>query len=255
MAMHIKVPGKLLNGGATATAKYNWTDAAEIKWGKTWSYSDDNITKIESADSYIKLRLENAKYGSIISSYQGVLNGWINTQTWHVNCYFGVIMKYTFDDKEACDDFLNWMKTAPSNQRNIFINCNLAFDNTWNDYQQLKTVRTSDTVVYATLPHQIGKVNESNYVGGAWYQLDNIGQHPLTCTLELEFFDPWFNDPEMQGFGSAPDVETAAVYYRKLFKRLKPVTATKTLYCNSYILNYLTDEDKKIATDKGWTLA
>ena len=36
---------------------------------------------------------------------------------------------------------------------------------------------------------------------------------------------------------------------------LKPVTTTKTLTLGSTNLALLTDEDKKIATDKGWTLA
>ena len=36
---------------------------------------------------------------------------------------------------------------------------------------------------------------------------------------------------------------------------LKPVTTTQTVTLGSTLLAKLTDEDKKIATDKGWTLA
>lgn len=41
----------------------------------------------------------------------------------------------------------------------------------------------------------------------------------------------------------------------KHFKSLNSITTTKTLKLGSNMLSQLTDEDKKIATDKGWTLA
>ena len=42
----------------------------------------------------------------------------------------------------------------------------------------------------------------------------------------------------------------------KIFKEgLEPVTTTQTITLGSTLLAKLTDEDKKIATDKGWTLA
>ena len=40
-----------------------------------------------------------------------------------------------------------------------------------------------------------------------------------------------------------------------LFKSLATITTTKTITLGSTLLAKLTDEDKKIATDKGWTLA
>ena len=40
-----------------------------------------------------------------------------------------------------------------------------------------------------------------------------------------------------------------------LFKSLATITTTKTITLGSKLLAKLTDEDKKIATDKGWTLA
>ena len=41
----------------------------------------------------------------------------------------------------------------------------------------------------------------------------------------------------------------------KWFAELPTITTTKTLTLGSKVLAKLTDEDKKIATDKGWTLA
>ena len=40
-----------------------------------------------------------------------------------------------------------------------------------------------------------------------------------------------------------------------IIEDLQPTTTTKTLTLGSTLLSQLTDEDKKIATDKGWTLA
>ena len=40
-----------------------------------------------------------------------------------------------------------------------------------------------------------------------------------------------------------------------MFNNLGTITTTNTLTLGSYALSQLTDEDKKIATDKGWTLA
>ncbi len=41
----------------------------------------------------------------------------------------------------------------------------------------------------------------------------------------------------------------------EMFKNLPTITETKTISLGSTLLNKLTNEDKKIATDKGWTLA
>ena len=41
----------------------------------------------------------------------------------------------------------------------------------------------------------------------------------------------------------------------KLFNKLETITSTQTITLGSTLLAKLTDEDKKIATDKGWTLA
>ena len=74
-------------------------------------------------------------------------------------------------------------------------------------------------------------------------------------------------------FGSCPKLETIEVFningdltiskcpninYESLIgliNNLVPTTTTKTLTLGSDLLAKLTDEDKKIATDKGWTLA
>ena len=41
----------------------------------------------------------------------------------------------------------------------------------------------------------------------------------------------------------------------KMFNRLAKVTNSPVIQLGTYALSLLTDEDKKIATDKGWTLA
>ena len=253
--MFIKVPGGLLNGGATATARYNYSNVAQIKWDRQLKLQNDNITIVEHKCSYYKLRLDGVTYRDVVVAYQGNINGWIVTTTWHCNLQTGMILKYTFDKKEDCDKFETFIKTNPI--ATIYANCNQTLTTNSNGYQTLKYKRVNDTVIYCTFSRysKIGRINETGEIGFAWIQLARIGEYGLTCTLEIEFFDPYFNDDELQGFMSAPDKETAAKYYEILFKRLKTTTSTQTFYLNGLMLNYLNDDVKKIATDKGWTLA
>ena len=57
------------------------------------------------------------------------------------------------------------------------------------------------------------------------------------------------------------DCQTPLGYYGSrdwildIFNKLSTITTTKTLTLGATLLAKLTDEDKKIATDKGWTLA
>ena len=53
---------------------------------------------------------------------------------------------------------------------------------------------------------------------------------------------------------SALGISTREVLVR-MFERLDQITTTSTIVLGSYALSQLSDEDKKIATDKGWTLA
>ena len=96
-------------------------------------------------------------------------------------------------------------------------------------------------------------------------------------TYQLSYVNPWkdtyveLRQVYMQGFkyydveGSAQIVPLSYILGNDYalnrenivnwFKQLSTITTTATIQVGSKILALLTDEDKKIATDKGWTLA
>lgn len=249
--MHIKVPGKFLNGGATATALYNYTTNAQLNFDRTLT-SSDSYELLEHKNSYYKFKLTNQSFSSIITNYPGLINGWINLTTGNSNAYLGYIIKITFDDKTQCDDYIN--RLLKTSKAKAWGNKTLSLSGVTGGYYGCKYIRTNDTTIYIGQNTKIGKINE-DAIGGCWYQFDTIGAFNLTGTIEIEFYDPFFNDPELCGFYKAPNVEEASKYWVKLFKKLKVVTTTQTINLGSTLLAKLTDEDKKIATDKGWTLA
>ena len=249
--MHIKVPGKLLNGGATATALYNYTTNAQLNFDRTLGSIDD-YELLEHKNSYYKFKLTNQSFSKIITNYPGLINGWINLKTGNSNAYLGYIIKITFDDKTQCDNYIN--NILKSSKAKAWGNKTLSLSGVTGGYYECKYIRTNDNIIYISQNTKIGKIDD-NAIGGCWYQFDTVGASEFTGTLEIEFYDPFFNDPDLCGFYKAPNVQEASKYWIKLFKKLKSVSTTQTIYVGDNILSLLTDEDKKIATDKGWTLA
>ena len=248
--MHIKVPGKLLNGGATATALYNYTTNAQLNFDRTLGSIDD-YELLEHKNSYYKFKLTNQSFSQIITNYPGLINGWINLRTGNSNAYLGYIIKITFDDKTQCDNYIN--NILKSSKAKAWGNKTLSLSGVTGGYYECKYIRTNDTI-YISQNTKIGKIDD-NAISGCWYQFDTVGAFTFTGTLEIEFYDPFFNDPDLCGFYKAPNAQEASKYWVQLFKKLKSVSTTQTIYVGDNILSLLTDEDKKIATDKGWTLA
>ena len=250
--MQIKIPAELLNAGATATALYNWTTNAQLDFDRTLGSIDD-YELISHENSYYKLRLSNQGFSNIITNYPGVIHNWITLNMVASNAYLGYVIRITFDTKTQCDTYITNIlkKTSYSKAYN---SQTLSLTGITGGYFTCKYVRTNDNTVYIAQDTKIGRIND-NAISGCWYQFDTVGAMKISGTLEIEFYDPFFNDSDLYGFYKAPNAEEASKFWVKLLKKLKPVTTTQTINVGFYVLAQLSDEDKKIATDKGWTLA
>ena len=84
-----------------------------------------------------------------------------------------------------------------------------------------------------------------------WSNCISVG--PISCP-NLRVIKNWTNLQTSLNLSACAKLSRETLV--KLFNdTLEPVTTTQTITLGSTLLAKLTDEDKKIATDKGWTLA
>ena len=243
---HLKItPGSVKGCSITSLANYNWVYDSTIKdlnivQGQT---GDNGITveKVATTDRSITLRYHGTatadiallsasciRYGSNqhIDGIAHILEDKYNNAKslkYVVNFAAklkngtGVIGQWT--DQQRFNDkgyyFRKWYTNLYSSQT-VFLN----FIN--------GIVVPKDTTIDITIMYEVGhlfdRIEESFAVSGT-----NNTEAVNACTRQ-DLLDNYIN-------------------------RLHKTTTTKTLTLGSTLLAKLTDEDKKIATDKGWTLA
>ena len=108
-----------------------------------------------------------------------------------------------------------------------------------------KTIVRKDNIIYvrACLTPEI--IKSWDCIGiDQYYSGNGI---PVVCTKwQVWWVSPTFTDEQ--------NLTMTREHIIEMFNRMEKVTTTKTYKLGPYGLSLLTDEDKKIATDKGWTL-
>ena len=87
------------------------------------------------------------------------------------------------------------------------------------------------------------------------YNTEHKGWSTFSNLISLTKFELWGWNQDLWLSGLYTVEHWSRELLVGLFKSLATITTTKTITLGSTLLAKLTDEDKKIATDKGWTLA
>ena len=188
--------------------------------------------------NYIDIKTDH--YSTLITKYETNYNFLYPVSTY--DFYYGVLEKIEFNNEEDA------IKAFESNK--ICSTVQHVKANGVTDYQVLPhscrtVIRKGNTIyVRACLTPEI--IKDWNCIGvNQYYSANGI---PVTSKK----WQVWWVSPTFCGEN---DLTMTREHIVEMFNRMETVTTTKTYKLGPYGLSLLTDEDKKIATDKGWTLA
>lgn len=186
------------------------------------------------------------------------------------------ILKYddteNVTDMKEMFDYCKELITLPilntsnvTNMKNMFFNCNKL-----TSIPQLDTSKVSNMenmFCYCYNLTSIPKLNTSNVTSmyamfTSCYNLSSIPQLDVSKVTYMNgIFDSCrsLEEIHMTGMKVSFNISSSTLFTREalleILNNLATVTSTKTLTMGSTNLAKLTDEDKAIATNKGWTLA
>ena len=197
-----------------------------------------------------KMKLQYAGGSNCISTLTTTYEYWRRIK--YLGCYYGLLLELYFNDKETMNSAINYLQ---NNSR--FINWN-GINYSGQDIYGATNRLTINSINYNELKIQLNpafkapeKDSRSAMASNMYYGFSGMflsTDGDFKCSKVLVEIIPLYDNNQYKW-------QYDRDYIVECLNKLETVTTTKTVLIYPEVKAKLTDEDKKIATDKGWTLA